>query len=324
MRKGTRDSGSVAHRLRNSFSNVVVVRKSHTYAVHDRTGRGEDPGRTRSAGYQLVCIACVSVPKRASVRPWTYSQSSYSLSAVDQFFLSEQAEERWMGRWRRSCSWRWTCCAFLLVSCGHKPPSASGVTCAVTAASLRALEQGELCMNCLSARENDRSISPPFKDRSIFILSLKSRRSSWISVQQCILSLCADSWAERWHWPALCRKTGGNVVILLTGLLHAPVYSPQSLAVFSSVSGSWMFVYGNVICICVHHLVIFFAACCLLLPAESIPISLTLCIHQHITSVCVPQTFVLHFTSVGDNFSSPQFCYPEPIITVLVFQTMDK
>lgn len=40
-----------------TFGHAVFLRKLHTYAVNVSTGSEEDPGRTRSAGYQVVCIA---------------------------------------------------------------------------------------------------------------------------------------------------------------------------------------------------------------------------------------------------------------------------
>ena len=49
----------------------MVLTKLHTFAVNVSSGREEDPGRTRSAGYQLVCIACAlfKKPRRASELP---------------------------------------------------------------------------------------------------------------------------------------------------------------------------------------------------------------------------------------------------------------
>lgn len=106
----TRDSSAAAYLL--TFWHAVFLRKLHTYAVNVSTGSEEDPGRTRSAGYQVVCIACTFIPKWASADGLICLPEKVVILSQSCWFESKWTERRWRIWGRGSCTWWWTCCAF--------------------------------------------------------------------------------------------------------------------------------------------------------------------------------------------------------------------
>lgn len=84
-----------------SLKVAAFLRRSHAYIVNVNTGSSEDPGRTRSTGYQVIRRACTSDGPIRRVKQVVRLSSSYWLKSNERKEdEGAEEEEAVRGNWR--------------------------------------------------------------------------------------------------------------------------------------------------------------------------------------------------------------------------------